>query len=114
MATIPWGRPDTSTLTSSPEAPMTARTLSTWTGPGLALRLGSALPVHVCAAVLLLDPGAGERFGQGLGHGAAIAGLGLLLRGELGSHLGDLGVQWVQPPGDLPCDVLGAAGRDSD
>src|SRR5437879_327238 len=28
-------------------------------GAGLALRLGSALPVHVCAAVLLLDPGAG-------------------------------------------------------
>ncbi|MGW2610131.1 hypothetical protein ACWC4A_38015 [Streptomyces mirabilis] len=71
---------------------MTARMLSTWTGPGLALRLGSALPVHVCAAVLLLDPGAGERFGQGLGHGVAIAGLGFLPCGELGSHLGDLGV----------------------
>ncbi|MFE4444509.1 hypothetical protein [Streptomyces sp. NPDC056820] len=51
--------------------------------------------------MLLIDAGAGERAGHGLGDGAAAVGLRLLPGGELRGQFRELGVQRVELPGDL-------------
>jgi hypothetical protein len=61
---------------------------------------------------VLLDAGAGERAGHGFGDCGAGAGLRLLPGGDLGGQFGGLGVQRVEPPGDLACHMAGADRRD--